>query len=133
MKRNFNAPMLNLEGEAFKAGEPKYQRGDNGAIVTKDGAPVIITPAPDLTLRKVCIDAIGAQLGGDDALTGEAKFQMYELASRIVDASKEAKPAEVSAEEISTLKARIAKAWGILIIGPAFKLLDADYVEPGPL
>jgi hypothetical protein len=107
MKRDFSAVLNNLEGEPFK--------DDKGA---------------ELTLKKISVDAIGMPLKEDEQLSGEAKFKLYDLASRIVTFTKAAQPTELSAEEISTLKARIAKVYGILAVGPAFKLLDADYVEP---
>lgn len=101
MKRNFDAILKTLDGEDFKA----------------DGA------AP-LTLKKVCIGAIGAALPGDEQMDGERKFGLYKLADRINKGGL----VDVTAEEIATLKARIAKSYTVFAIGAAYTLLEAEPV-----
>lgn len=101
MKLNFNVQLLDLEGETFN--DDKKQ---------------------PLTLRRVCVDALGNALPGDENLNGETKYKLYALADRIVRSVKANKECEISAEEISTLKERIAKSWTTLVMGPAFDLLE---------
>lgn len=99
MKRNFDAPLKTIDGEDFKL----------------DGGEAF-------TLKKICLGAIGATLPGDDAMDGEKKFNLYKLASRINKGGL----VDVTAEEISTLKARIAKAYTVFAVGAAFTLLEAE-------
>lgn len=107
MKRNFNAIITNLDGEPLK--------DSNDA---------------DLTLKRVCMDAIGAHMDGDAQMSGDDKFKLYELASRIAKGFKAGEPVEISDTEMTTIKNRVAKVWGVFVVGPVFSLLAADYVAP---
>jgi hypothetical protein len=128
MKRDFTAVLTNLEGEPFKDGQPKYKVDDAGKLVFANSEPIVLEPAKDLTLRAVCVGAIGTTQEGDDKMSGEDKVKLYQLADRIVKACKAGEPAEVSPEEITKLKARIARQYTVFAVGAAFALLDADYV-----
>lgn len=68
-----------------------------------------------------------AALEGDNTMTGEKKYALYKLADRISKGGA----VEVTSEEIATLKERIAKTYGnIIVIGAAFDALETDYTEP---
>ena len=107
MKRDFHAAINSLEDGPFKDSDGK-----------------------SLTLKRVCIDAIGAQLEGDRGDSGEATMARYAMAQRIVDGFAAGQPVELTVDELKIIKDRILKVWGVFVIGPAFKLLEADYVEP---
>lgn len=105
MKRNFNSVLNNLDGEPFK--------DEKGA---------------ELTLRRVSLDALGATMEGDQHLSGEDKVKLYHLGTRIAEGFKKNEPVELDDKDITTLKTRIGKAWGVFVVGPAFDILNADYV-----
>lgn len=56
MKRNFDAPILNLEGKPF------------------DGNP---------TLKTICFMAINAQAMGDERMTGDEKLKLFAVVSKV--------------------------------------------------
>lgn len=107
MKRDFNAILNTIDGEPFKD-----DKGD------------------ELTLKRVSLDALGAPLEGDDKMSGDDKFKLYELANRIAVGFRVRQPVEVDEKDIATLKARIAKVWGVFVLGPAYEILGRDYVAP---
>lgn len=99
MNRNFNAPMLDLEGNPY---------------------------ADAATLKSVAFAAVQAQLEGDERLDVDSKMRIYTLAGKIVRGGI----VEVSAEDLTLMKARIAKAYPPLVMGEAFRLLEEDFVAP---
>lgn len=58
-------------------------------------------------------------LRGDESLSGDQKFRLWELALK----SKQ-DLANFSVEETATIKDRIARCYPPAIVGPAFNLLD---------
>jgi hypothetical protein len=96
MKRNFSTPILKIDGTAF------------------DDKP---------TLATVSFMALTANLPGDDRMTGEQKVKLYKLAHLVVHAGG---VKEVTAEDIALLKDRIGKAFGVLVVGAAWDLLEQD-------
>lgn len=106
MMRNFAEPLKNFEG-----------------------TPFVDEASGEITLGSVCLTVIGATLQGDDTLDGPAKYNMYKLASRISDAAAKVTPINISAEEISMLKGRIAKGYGVFVVGAAFDALEAEIPE----
>lgn len=131
MKRDFNTVLLTLDGTPFEA-EPARPQVKDGKVVFENGEPVIAKPAVPLTLRRVTLDAIGANLDSDRSMSGDDKFTLYALASRIVNACAEGKPTEVDDQEMTKLKARIAQCWPILVVGRAFEVLGKDFSEVTP-
>lgn len=103
MKRDFNAQIIGLDGEVFK--DEKKQ---------------------PLTLRRVVTDALGGQLPGDDAKTGDEKFQLFKLLVRINDGSKNGGVVEIDANELATIKERVGRSWNTLVLGPSYILLETD-------
>lgn len=131
MKRNFSTVLTTLDDKPFEAEAPRY-KVEAGKVVMKDGEPVIDKPAVYLTLERVALDAIAANLDADRSMSGEDKFKLYALASRIVNACAEGKPTEVDDQEMTKLKARIAQCWPILVVGRAFEVLGKDFSEVTP-
>lgn len=85
-----------------------------------DGTPVPADPGkPELlTLGRVCEDALIAQLPNDQATPAE-KNQRFWLAHKI-HAGKE----PLTADEITLAKKVIGLAYGPLVVGRAYELLD---------
>jgi hypothetical protein len=121
MKRNFNTVINSLDGEPFEI-EPAINKIENGKTTVE-------TPAVLLTLKRVALDAIGANLDSDHSMSGEEKFYLFNLASRIVEGFNKKAPVELDEKDLTTLKTRIGKTWGVFVAGPAFQILNTDYTE----
>lgn len=98
MKRNLNAPILQLDGTEFP-GKNKQ------------------------TLQSVCFVALTTPQEDDGSLNAETKMSLYRLAQKIVKGGE----VELTAEEIALLKDRIGKVFvHVVVLGRAFELLEAD-------
>lgn len=84
---------------------------------TLDGAPI---EKPDgkggMTLASAAVDAllISTQESGED------KAKAYHLAMRVSNGGAQ----QVTVEEIATIKKKIGEAFGPIIVGPAFDMLE---------
>lgn len=97
---DFTAPITNIDGTT-----------PTGA----DGKPV------ELTLRKVCVDALLTQFPDEQStLTGEEKIRRFTLAKNI---QSNLAPA-LTSEDTALVKKMVAKAYGPLIVGQAWDLLE---------
>ena len=73
-----------------------------------------------LTLGAVAANALLAQTEEDKSMTGEEKVRRYSLAMKVVTNAE----AALKAEEVAEIKKVVAKAYGPLVVGQAWKLLD---------
>jgi hypothetical protein len=73
-----------------------------------------------LTLGEVAITALETMNQEDRDMPGAKKFQMDELARKIHGN----KAAVLPVEDITLIKERIGKAYGPMVVGPAWRLLD---------
>ena len=96
---NFDTEFKDMEGEVIKQPSGK-----------------------NATLRGAAVDALLAQFQDEQNLSGEEKLKRWTLAKHIVK-SKDA-PCEVTAEDISLIKKLIAKAYGALVVGQAWEILE---------
>ncbi len=101
MKRDFQQPIVNLEGKPLK---------------DEDGKPV--------TLCSVALNALLASIP-NDIVTGEAKAKRYALALKINDHPGDV---NVTAEELTLLKEQIGKIYAPLVVGRAYDLLEEKAV-----
>jgi len=105
---------------------------ENYNIFSKEGFSPIRDKWHDLSatlgrrVRATCInrkiegEAVG--IDTDGALTGEKKFELYNVANKINSCKKEV---ELTVEEIALIKERIGKSFIIEVIGQAWNLLEA--------
>ena len=84
-------------------------------ILDIDGKPV-----PDLVAKKIMVDALLVSLEEDQRLPGEQKIKNFVLAQRISVGGH----VDLTAEEVSLVKARVAKAFNVLATGRIWELLD---------
>lgn len=96
------------------------QRDFSHAILKIDGTEFEDKP----TLGTVSFLALTTQLPSDRDMSGAKKVQLYALAQKVHAGGVQ----DMTAEELSTLKDRIGQAFGVLVVGAAWKLLDTDYV-----
>lgn len=108
MKVNVTAVLLDLEGIPLR----------DAAVATSTGA--ILRPERDFTLRKACTEALQANGLVGDALDGEERYRRYQLAIKIMS---EDLP-DLSAEEIAKLKRVIGLAFGAVVVGRSYEILD---------
>lgn len=70
-------------------------------------------------LREAIKMACTRELPGDENLTGQTKFDLYQIALK-----SKLDTCNFTVEEISIIKARVGKAYPPAIVGPVFMLID---------
>jgi hypothetical protein len=104
--------------------KPEPRHFDFTTVLTGiDGKPIQngdVKPPVPMTLGDVVVGALEMQTADDQHSTGEAKFKLDELARRIYGN----KDVVLSVEDLATIKARIGKAYGPLIVGASWRLID---------
>jgi hypothetical protein len=108
MKRNLDAHLVNHKGEPLKEGA-----GEN---------------AKTIPLHVICLSALMTDIEGE-RLSGPDKFAMYQLAGKVCNGGV----VDLTTEELAKIKERVGKIYGIAVVGPAYKLLETDYVESAPV
>ena len=93
-----------------------------------DGKPLNGDVKPALTLGDIAVTALHSTIEEDKTMSGLDKFKMDELARKIY----KSKAATLSVEDLATIKTRIGKVYGPLVIGPSWRLLDPSLVEKPP-
>lgn len=73
-----------------------------------------------LTLGDVAVTALESPTEDDKAKTGEEKFKLDQLARKVY----QNKSVTLTVEEIATIKERIGKIYGPLVVGATYPLLD---------
>jgi len=92
-------------------------------LVTLDGEVILDQKNEPATVRGVAIEALFATFKDEENLSGEEKLKRWELASKI---KINPDPVELKVEEIALLKKLIGKAYGALIVGQAWKVLEGE-------
>lgn len=108
MKRDFSQELVGLGGQKLVEANGDEQR--------------------PMTLGTVSVNALMGQFADEQGLSGEEKFRRYQLAERITAAGVQ----EVSAEEVALIKRLIGKAYGPILVGPAYIALEKDSPEAAP-
>lgn len=108
MKINVGTVLLDLEGHPLRDGE------------LKDTAGRTLRPERDFTLRKACTEALQAMNLTGDSPDGEERYRRFLLASKIQNMDSP----DLSVEEVSKLKRLIGLAFGAIVVGRAYEILD---------
>lgn len=87
-------------------------------ILDLDDLPIIVDNA-GLTLRKVIQSSLINQLPSDQSMTGEKKLKAFNIA---IDSRGES--LDLKAEDLAFVKSRIGMAYGPLVVGRAFTLME---------
>lgn len=84
------------------------------------------TSLENTTLRSVTLEALQALFQDEQGLSGEEKARRWALATRIY-----ANPENIDlkVEEIATIKKLIGKAYGPLVVGQAWEMLEGKSKE----
>ena len=91
------------------------------SLVTLDGEVISDMKGDPSTVRGVAIEALLAIYKDEENLSGEEKMKRWELASKI---KADPDPVELAVEEVALLKKLIGKAYGAMIVGQAWKVLE---------
>lgn len=86
----------------------------------------ILREERDFTLRKACTEALQSLSLQGDTQDGEERYRRYQLAIKIM--SEDAP--DLSAEEITKLKRVIGLAFGTVVVGRAYEILDPQPSKP---
>ncbi len=105
MKVDVTQTLTALSGEAVR--EPAAEDGEKGK---------------EFTLRAACVNALMAVMEKDNNLSGEDKLKSFELAKRI---QNDPEP-DLTPEELTKIKDRVGKAYGPVIVGPVFTILNGS-------
>lgn len=108
MRRNFDQPILDLWGKPIRPQNPKGE---------------YIESAEALTLTTVALNALLNTYEDERGLTGKEKADRMQLALKINAKPKET---DLTAEQLAKLKELIGKAYGPLIVGRAYELLEME-------
>lgn len=101
--------------------EATIKNSDGTPVTDKDGVPLIKQP----TLGSLCESALFAQYAderdatGKETITPEEKFSRWKLSTKL-----HGNNVTLSAEELALLKKFVGKAYGPLVVGQAWTLLD---------
>jgi len=131
-------PLIEIED---LEGRPIPERGDNDIAVqqivgilktaAKEPAGALIQIAQAIknnaesdkafTLKNACVTALQIQFDDEKGLSGEDKFKRHKLVEKIYAAKGEI---DMTVEEVTLVKKIIGKAYGTLIVGRCWELLE---------
>lgn len=90
-------------------------------LVDQDDQEIKTDKGKPFTLKDACFQALGATFPDEQNLSGEEKFKRYELYQKIKGGTD---PVELVAEDVALLKKLTGKAYGALIVGQCWNLLE---------
>lgn len=105
MRKDFTIPLTHLDGTPIKDGDKQA------------------------TLTTVALTALLASYEDERALTGKEKAERYQLALKI---NKRPAEVDITAEQLTMLKSLIGKAFGPLVVGQVYDLLENDKPKAVP-
>lgn len=109
MKINTTEPLKDVRGAVIHVERP----GADPSVPAVQGPP--------MTLGDVIVDAFLMALRGDEQTDVGVKSRQYRLVTRLVDADGEV---EITPEEATMIRERVAKAYYLRVAGPALMLLE---------
>jgi len=89
-------------------------------IQTIEGGPIIWREKDKTFLKQVAVDVLQLTFQDETSLSGEEKAKRWLLATRIYANSD----VDLTIDEVSLIKKLIGKAFGPIIVGPAFEILE---------
>ncbi len=113
MKVDVTIKLFNLKGEPLETQVRVKQEDETYKV-----------EAVHATLGSICSDALLSVLPGDEKVSGKIKYDNWQLAKLLLNSGKA--EVNVTAEQIVTIKDRIAKSFGTVVVGPVYALLEKD-------
>jgi hypothetical protein len=98
-------------------------------IIGIDGEPVMSTddPPKPIAISTCIVTALTSTHQNDQNASGEDKFKWFKLASKIHD---QVMPVEITVEDATIIKKRIAMFYGALVVGRVFEAIEAAGAPP---
>jgi hypothetical protein len=72
-------------------------------------------------LQKIIVDALQANVKGEESIAGTEKVKRFQLAVKVYSGDE----VELSAEDIALIKDLIGKLYGPLVVGRSYELLES--------
>lgn len=91
-------------------------------ILDLRGDPIKLPDGAELRLLTVCQESLLASFSDEQGVPATEKVKRFELALKI---GETALPVEITIEEAAEIKKLVGKAYGSLVVGRAFALLEA--------
>jgi hypothetical protein len=95
----------------------------NQVLFDMNDMPISDADGKEATLRKVSIEALAATYQDESTLSGEEKLKRFELAMKVKNTPT---PIDLTVEEVATIKKLIGKAFGVIVVGQAWKMLEGS-------
>lgn len=133
MKINFDEVLKNAEGEDdLKLGITADELLRKIAItltekgsITKEGLEEFLKEQKPFQLKTVAINALMSTFEDEKNLSGEDKLSRYVLSCKIRSGGE----CDLTVDEISIIKKLIGKAYGTLIVGQTWPMLEGEKSE----
>jgi len=78
-----------------------------------------------INLKTVCQNALMGAYKGEEALEGDEKARRYDIAIKLNSSNE----LDLRVEDVKTIKEVIGKAFGPLIVGQAYKIIEGETVK----
>lgn len=114
---------LNIEGKVMNRSRECCIQKANGELAMINGQlATVLVPTPDdiLSLKKVCINALLAELPQEQVDPTE-KYDKYKIFQKLHKADKKI---ELDSKELELVKKWIGKYWETLVMGQAYDMLE---------
>lgn len=93
---------------------------DFSAFILGIDNKVLIDGDKHVTLATVSVNALMGTFPDETNLPGEKKFERFKIAMKVVDGGEQ----ELTTEEATEIKKTVGKAYGPLIVGRVFTLIE---------
>jgi hypothetical protein len=94
----------------------------NTELRDMDGTVILDQKSNPATIKGVCIEALLATYKDEENLSGEDKLKRWQLAIKVKDGDS---PCDLTVEEVSLIKKLIGKAYGPLVTGQVWTILES--------
>ncbi len=117
MKVQVDTVLRDMDDKDIFEKVPSGQQNLMGQDILVDGQP--------LTLSKVAVNALVGSYQDEQGISGDEKVKRWQLAMKI----RGQEEIDLAAEDIALIKKLIGKAYGPVIVGQAFLLLEAKTIQ----
>lgn len=89
--------------------------GEDVAVPVGDGQPTI-----PMTFAMAVQNALLGSLRGDEPLDGASKLELHRIATKTLDPDS-----DYAVEDVAKIKERVGRAFGPVIVGPVWEMIEA--------
>lgn len=90
-------------------------------IVDINGKPLPKDTGGETLVKDIAVSALFGQYADEQALSGDEKFRRFKLAMTVNDGGSQ----DLSPEDVVLIKKLVGKAYGPLIVGQVYNVLNA--------